>query len=156
MTPTTVTNGTVPMSTFQAALKAEIVRLSRREIKRAVAPLKSAVSKSRSTIASLKAELAALAKKAAPTATVSMPNVADNELEKARFSGKLIRKLRAKLELSRAQFGKLVGVTGYAVIAWEGEQCRPNALRKRAIFALRKMGVRAAKQMVKAGGTLVG
>ena len=100
------------MSTFQAALKAEIVRLSRREIKRAVAPLKSAVSKSRSTIASLKAELAALAKKAAPTATVSMPNVADNELEKARFSGKLIRKLRTKLGLTRDQFGKLIGEGG--------------------------------------------
>ena len=58
--------------------------------------------------------------------------------------------------LTRDQFGKLIGVTDYAVIPWETNECRPNALRQKAIVALRKMGKREVMAMVKAGKTVVG
>ena len=144
------------MSTFHQSLKAEIIRLARKEAKRAVAPLKSAASRCRSAIACLKTQVAALKKRAATSTLASVPGVTDKELKKARFSGGLIRKFRTKLGLTREQFGKLIGVTGYAVIPWETNQCRPNALRQKAIVALRKMSKREIKAMVEAGKTVVG
>ena len=100
------------MGTFAAAFKSEIVRLSRREVKRAIAPLKSAAGRNRSALAAMKAQLAALKQQAARHATPSVPGVTDKELKKARFSGRLVRTLRTRLGLSQAEFGKLAGVSG--------------------------------------------
>ena len=46
-------------------------------------------------------------------------------------------------------------MTGYAVIPWETNECRPSALRQKAIVALRKMGKREVTAMVDAGKTVV-
>ena len=144
------------MSTFQQSLKSDIIRLARHEIKQAVKSLKSTMARNRHVIASLKVQIATLSKQATKPVEPTVPGVSDKELKKARFSGKLIRSLRTKLGLTRDQFGKLVGVTGYAVIPWETNQCRPNALRQKAIVALRKMGRREVTAMVEAGKTVVG
>jgi len=130
------------MSTFATAFKSEITRLARHEVKLAVTPLLSTIRRQRVTIADLKHQLAGLSRRATKSAEPTVPGVTEKELKKARFSGKLIRSLRTKLGLTREQFGKLIGVTGYAVIPWETNECRPNALRQKAIVALRKMGKR--------------
>ena len=95
--------------------------------------------------------MAALRQQATRPVEPTVPGVSDKELKKARFSGGLIRKLREKLGLTREQFGKLIGVTGYAVIPWETNECRPNALRQKAIVALRKRGKREVRALVGEG-----
>jgi DNA-binding transcriptional regulator YiaG len=141
------------MSDFQKALKAEIIRLSRREIKRAIAPLKSATTKARSAIAGLKA---ALAKQAAAPAEAHIPGVSDKEVKAARFSGKLVRKLRIRLGLAQAVFGKLIGVSSLTILDWEKGHRKIGAKHRKALVALRKTSKRDIKQMVNDGRTIVG
>ena len=78
------------MSTFASALKSEIIRLARREVKQAITPVKSAASKYRRVIASLKSQIASLFKQATKPVEPTVPGVSDKELKKARFSGKLM------------------------------------------------------------------
>ena len=144
------------MSTFASAFKHEVIRLAKHEIKKAITPLLATVRRQRQDIAKLKQENASIKQQIARPVEPTVPGVSDKELKKARFSGKLIRSLRTKLGLTRDQFGKLIGVTGYAVIPWETNQCRPNALRQKAIVALRKMGRREVRAMVEKGKTLLG
>ncbi|MCX7002429.1 MAG: hypothetical protein NTV22_04050 [bacterium] len=125
------------MSNVHSALKQEIIRLARREIKQQAAPIVSGIKK-------LKA-----AKAVAPVGPA--PVISDEDVKGARFSGMLIKRLRTRLGLSRNEFGKLIGVTGFAVIAWETNECKPKADRRKALIALRKMGKRQVAKMLKEG-----
>ena len=144
------------MSTYNIVFKQEVIRLAKHEIKKAITPLLATIRRQRQDIAKLKQENTSIKQQVSRPVEPTVPGVTDKELKKARFSGGLIRKFREKLGLTRDQFGKLIGVTGYAVIPWETNQCRPNVLRQKAIVALRKMGKREVMAMVKAGKTVVG
>ena len=50
----------------------------------------------------------------------------------------------------------LIGVSPFAVIAWETNENRPNVQRQKAIIALRKTGKRQIMAMLKAGKSLLG
>ena len=139
------------MSTVQNALKQEIIRLARREIKQQVMPIVSGIKKLKATTATLKAEIEALQKAKTVAPVGSAPVISDDEVKTARFSGALIKRLRTRHGLSRNEFGKLIGVTGFAVIAWETNECKPKADRRKAIIALRKMGKRQVAKMLKEG-----
>ena len=78
------------MTTFATTFKQEIIRLTRRELKKAITPLKSATSKARTAIATLKTQLAALKQQTVKPAEPTVPGVTDKERKKARFSGKLM------------------------------------------------------------------
>lgn len=122
------------MSNVMKELKAEISRLARKEAKSIVTPVKKASSTYRSLIAGLRKQVAALQKevavlrKAIPSPEKAIQ--AKTELE-GRFwiTGKGVRKLRKRLGLTQAVFGKLVGVTPNAVVLWE---------RKKGKVGLRK------------------
>ena len=144
------------MSTYNIVFKQEVIRLAKHEIKKAITPLLATIRRQRQDIAKLKQENASIKQQIARPAEPVVPGVSDKELKKARFSGKLIRKFRTKLGLSREQFGKLIGVTGYAVIPWESNESRPRTATMKTLVALRKMGKREIKAMVKAGKTVVG
>jgi len=142
------------MSTFQQTLKSEIIRLARREIKQQATLIVSGIKKLKATTAILKAEVAALQKTKTVAPVGQVPVISDEVVKTARFSGALIKRLRTRLGLSRNEFGKLIGVTGFAVIAWETNECKPKADRRKAIIALRKMGKRQVAQMLKDGQTV--
>jgi DNA-binding transcriptional regulator YiaG len=139
------------MSTVQNALKQEIIRLARREIKQQITSIVSGIKKLKAATATLKAEIATQqkAKTVAPVGQASV--ISDEEVKTARFSGALIKRLRTRHGLSRNEFGKLIGVTGFAVIAWETNECKPKADSRKAIIALRKMGKRQVARMLKEG-----
>ena len=138
------------MTTFATTFKSEVARIARRELKRAIAPLKSSVAKSRSIIVTLKSQVASLKVQVAKPVPATVPSVSDKELKKARFSGGLVKKLRNKLGLSQAVFGKLVGVSGLTVLHWEkGRKIKPKY--HKAIVALRKMGKREVGAMAREG-----
>ena len=145
------------MSNIAQALKAEIIRLSRKEIKASVNPLrksnfalKKAVWDLKNTVSALQAEnkhLSALCK----SVQGNQPNVPPEGAEKARFTSKGIRILRTKLGLSQDSFAKLLGVSSQAVYVMEhkeGKRLKLRAATLSNLLPVRRMGKREVKRML--------
>ncbi len=140
------------MSNIITALKAEIVRLARKEVKAAIGPLRKPANATRLTLADLKRRVAALEQEnkrmAALLSKVPQP-VPQEEPAKAKgwISGKGVRSLRQKLGLSQEAFAKLVGVSPNAVYQWERKSgmLRLRAKTRTAVMAVRDLGAREAK-----------
>ena len=146
------------MPNIMSALKAEIVRLARKEAKQVVAPVKKASVNYRGLIAGLRKQIDALQsevaalRRAAPKADKAL---ATAQAPEGRFwiSGKGVKTLRKRMGLTQAQFGKLVGVSVPTVVNWEGAQGKVN-LRKAAagkLQGLRGIGKRQAAEMLGLG-----
>jgi DNA-binding transcriptional regulator YiaG len=65
--------------------------------------------------------------------------------EKVRFVAKGLVSLRKRLGLSATDFGRLVGVSGQSVYAWESKKATPRKAQLASIAALRNMGKREAR-----------
>jgi len=138
------------MANIGALLKAEITRLSRREIRKELAILKRASVAARHHLAALKRQVAALESKASQLAsraqiassseTVTLPN------RPVRFVAKGLKSLRKRLGLSAAQMAKLLGVSEQSVYNWETKKATPRKGQLAAIIALRDVGKREAHQ----------
>ena len=141
------------MSTFAKSFKDEVTRLARKEAKAAIAPLRKPSGATRSALADLKRRVATLEKEtrrlAALLAKCPQPEPVTTPVSPRNWiSGKGVRSLRQKLGLSQEAFAKLVGVTPNCICLWE---CKPGMLRMRdatkaAVFAVRQLGAREAKQ----------
>ena len=130
-------------------LKAEIVRVARKEIKAETAALKSASAKYRSDIAALKRQVAALQKELKRAS--KRPNRSEErETPEARhrFSAKGLVSQRKRLGLSAEALGKLIGVSGLSVYKWEGGKARPRAKHLPAIAALKTLGRKDAASVL--------
>jgi len=124
-------------------LKSEIVRLSRKELKAAIQPLRHIATEQRRAIADLKRQVAELQKgvRASSRALQKLPIPVQESPVAIRFSPSRLANHRAKLSLSAAQYGKLVGVTGQTIYNWEGG-VRPRPAQLEALAAVRKLGRR--------------
>jgi DNA-binding transcriptional regulator YiaG len=143
------------MSSFAAAIKNEVVRLARREIKAAVGPMRKQLSAQRSAIAELKRRVAELEQRTKRIARVSKSAVragdaSPESASSARFSAKGLKSLRGRLGLSAADFGTLAGVSGQSVYNWEAGKTRPQRAQLEAIQALRSIGKREAAARLEA------
>ena len=140
------------MPNFTQALKAEIVRLSRREISVAVSPLKKSNFALKKTVWELKKKLSALeSDNKRLLASQKQPQVPKEEIEKARITSKNVRGLRTKLGLSQDSFAKLLGVTSQAVYAMEHKEGKRLRLRPATLanlLSVRKMGKREAQRIL--------
>lgn len=141
-------------------LKEEIVRLARKEAKAVVSPVKKASANYRGLIAGLRKQVDALQKEVSSLKR-AMPSpdkvLATKTEPEGRFwmTGKGVRKLRKRLGLTQAVFGKLVGVTPNAVVLWERKDGKIG-LRKAAagaLQALRGKGKREVAEMLGEGKT---
>ncbi len=130
-------------------LKQAITRLSRREIRNELQATKKASAQYRRNIAALKRQVATLESQmgqlqrralAKPTIAVAPTN------GKARFVAKKLKSQRARLGLSGADYGRLVGVSANSVYNWEQEHASPRPEQVQMIAALRNMGKREAQQ----------
>ena len=149
------------MSNLIAALKHEITRLARKEIRAQVGGVKQAVTLHRREIAKLKRELKAHQKKLAfldgrEKVRMGRPAVAQDALNGARFSAKSVRAQRKRLKLSAGEFGKLIGVSGQTVYLWEHEKTRPRQAQFAALVATRQLGRRAALARIEVIGSTKG
>jgi DNA-binding transcriptional regulator YiaG len=61
---------------------------------------------------------------------------------KRRFSATRLAAHRAKLELSAASYGQLVGVSGQTIYHWEQGKARPRAAQLENLAAVRDLGAR--------------
>lgn len=138
-----------------SVLKAEISRLAKKEAKAVVSPVKKASSTYRALIAGLRKQVDALQKEVSSLKR-AMPSpdkvLATKTEPEGRFwmTGKGVRKLRKRLGLTQAVFGKLVGVTPNAVVLWERKDGKIG-LRKAtagALQGLRGKGKREVAEML--------
>jgi DNA-binding transcriptional regulator YiaG len=139
------------MPNLATALKSEIARIARKELRGDLEALKKASASYRREIASLKRRNAELERqlkrvaKSAPRARASA--AASTEIldgRQLRFSPTRLASQRQKLGLSAANFAKLIGVSGLSVYKWENGQARPRRAQLEAIAAVRGIGKREA------------
>ena len=141
------------MSNIASALKEEISRISRKEIRRETAVLKKSSGIHRSEIAALKRrvlELERHLRRFSRAGEQSMPVAAneDSAPSGTRFSAKSMAAQRKRLGLSAAECGLLIGASAQSVYNWEEGKVRPRAQHLPAIFALRNLGRRQANEIV--------
>jgi len=140
--------GTAAMPNFAAALKQEIVRLARKEVKAHIATTRRAATQNRREIATLKRQIrllerrmAALQAQTVRTGETQMPT---KTAEPRRFSIRSVKAQRRRLKLSAEQFGKLIGVTAQAIYNWEQGKARPRKSQFESLVAIRALGRREA------------
>lgn len=138
------------MPNLAATLKDEILRLARKEVRGEVEALRKTAAKQRADISALKHTLADLEKRQARLEAGKPPRAAragqaGEEAVTPRYSAKGLTKLRARLGLSGAELGGLLGVSTQSIYNWEAEKARPRADTIRALAELRKVGKREIK-----------
>lgn len=140
------------MTNFSSVLRSEITRLARKEIKGAVDPLRKANAHYRREIAELKRQIAGLQRElraaAKPSRTASAAT--DAPASNTRFSAKGLKSLRARLGLSAADFGRLIGASGQSVYNWEAGKAVPRGTQQAALASVRGLGKREAARRIEA------
>lgn len=134
------------MPNIGTVLREEITRLSRRETRSQVEPARKAVAQQRKDIAELKRQVAQLVRQVALLSRKALgalpPAKADTVAKGFRFSAKRLQALRARMELSANDLGKLLGVSSQSVYNWEAEKARPRNDQLAKLAAVRGLGKR--------------
>ena len=139
------------MSDIATALKQEVQRIARKEIRLQTESMRKASALHRREIAALKRQVKALEQtgRALKKAARARPDTADpvegaGQATSPRWSAKRFQAHRSRLGLSAQAMGRLLGVTGQSIYNWEQAKARPQARHLPAIAALRAMGKREA------------
>ncbi len=145
------------MPNLAATLKEEIRRLARKEVKAQTDSTRQAVSNYRREIAQLKRQLRDQDKKIASLETQDRkregrPEAAaeGDEGEAMRFSPQWVKSHRKRLDLSAADYAKLVGVSSLSIYNWEKGRNRPRQSQLAALAAVRGIGKREARAKLEA------
>jgi len=137
------------MPNLATALKDEIRRLARKEIRKATGSTKQAVAKHRRDIALLKRQIESQQKEIAALKTregrrAGQESVVEEPTDRSRFSARSVRSQRKRLKLSAEEFSRLIGVTPLTVYNWEHGRSRPRKAQMASLVAVRRIGRRAA------------
>ncbi|WP_354346789.1 helix-turn-helix domain-containing protein [Variovorax boronicumulans] len=145
------------MPNIASILKAEISRVARKEVRAEIETLKKASAAHRASIAELRRQVNALEKElhragkgATRPATVSDSANEAAEGTKRRFSASRLAAHRAKLGVSAASYGQLVGVSGQTIYHWEQGKARPRAAQLESLAAVRELAAREATERLRA------
>lgn len=137
------------MPNIASILKAEISRVARKEVRVEIETLKKASVAHRASIAELRRQVTVLEKdlrrvvKGAVRSTAAFDSAAEAAGgTKRRFSATRLAAHRAKLGLSAAIYGQLVGVSGQTIYHWEQGKARPRAAQLESLAAVRGLGAR--------------
>ncbi len=138
------------MATLAEALKDEIRRLARKEIKAQTGSTLQAVAQYRREIAQLKRESREQQKKIAfleaqESKRLEQPGATEEATEGVRFSARSAKAQRERTGLSAADYAKLVGVSMVTIYNWEAGKSRPRKEQFASLVALRGIGKREAR-----------
>ena len=138
------------MTTLAIALKDEIRRLARKEIRVQTGKTSRAVAQYRREIARLKREQRAQQRKIAYLENQARkagdaPAAAPDPLGDSRFSARSVRAQRRRTGLSAADYAKLIGVSPLTIYNWEHNKSRPRREQFSALLAIRGLGKREAQ-----------
>ena len=138
------------MPNIATVLKAEIVRLARKELRSEVETIKKALASSRSENAALKRRVSEVERalrqlrtgraSTSPSASAQ----ARESTESFRFRPAGMASNRARLGLSAADFALLIGASAPSVYLWEQGKSRPSPKMISAIASIRGIGKREA------------
>ncbi|MTW10147.1 hypothetical protein GM658_05985 [Pseudoduganella eburnea] len=135
------------MTDLANALKTEITRLARKELKAQLEPLKRSAAQSKAQLATLRDEVGALKRQIKALEKHSrQPTDRSADAQKPsrqRFTAKGLATMRRRLGLSHAEMGRLIGASDQSVRKWEDGAAVPRLKYHQAIFALRGAGKRA-------------
>jgi DNA-binding transcriptional regulator YiaG len=135
------------MSTFANALKDEIRRIARKEVRAQTGKHARAVAQYRREIARLKRQQREQEKKIGFLESRTHQNghapaaAQDNSL---RFSARSVRAQRRRTGFSAADYARLVGVSPLTIYNWEHDKSRPRKDQFAALVGLRGLGKREA------------
>jgi DNA-binding transcriptional regulator YiaG len=137
------------MPNIVLALREEISRLARKEIRSQTGVLRKASTQHRKYIAEMKRRVSELEQKVAfleKQMHRDIPShVSQADAEGLRFSAKGLRSNRKRLGLSATDYGMLIGVTGQTIYNWEREASSPGKEQLAIIADLRSMGKKEAR-----------
>jgi DNA-binding transcriptional regulator YiaG len=141
------------MPNIARLLRAEVSRLSRKEIRSEVAATKNATTQHRRHIATLKRQVSQLERQVALLSrkVLNTPQAvsAVSTATRPRFVAKGLRSQRKRLGLSAADYGKLLGVSAQSIYNWERELASPRNEQLSRLAALRGIGKRQAAERLK-------
>lgn len=150
------------MPNVTTVLNEQIRRLARREITRNTKTTRKLTAQYRRDIAALKRLVTKLARDVAflekqerrrasgggggagGGSSVSGGGSSAGRAEKLRFRPDGMKSHRARLGLSAADYGRLVGVSGLTIYHWESRKARPRAGQLPKLAAVRGLGKREA------------
>jgi len=140
------------MTNIATALKAEISRVARKEVRAETAALKKAATLYGSEIAALKRRAAALEQELRKLGKTQRNAKPAEEPESphavTRFSAKGFATQRRRLALSAQDCGLLLGASGQSVYNWEDGKSRPGASFRTAIAALKTLTKKQAEEIL--------
>lgn len=138
------------MTNLSAALKEEMCRVARKEIKSQTSSTGQAVARYRREIAKLKRQMREQQKRIAFLETqerkrLGQPEVHEDTTDGVRFSARSVKVQRKRTGLSAADYAKLVGVSALTIYNWEQGKSRPRKEQLASLVALRGIGKREAQ-----------
>lgn len=140
------------MPNFAQALKQEISRIARKEVRDDIAALRKASTAYRSEIASLKravkdlsVQLRSTRKAIARTAPIVAEDKATGRPGRKRtFNAERLKAKRQSLGMSQAQMAQLLGISTLSLWKWESGQVTPRTSMLDQYFVAMDMGKREA------------
>lgn len=131
------------MPNIAATFRQEITRLARREIRSQTQGLRNASAQFRRDIAKLKRRASELksgiARLERRVGKDIAPAITGADPAKVRFAAKGVIAQRARLGISAANYGKLIGVTGHTIYKWEHGSSRPRSAQLSAFASIRRL-----------------
>jgi len=149
------------MPNIAKVLREEVQRLAKKEVRAAFAPLKRDTVRLKKHVADLRRELTAVTRTSRELLARVTAVVATKEAEVAteraatlRPTSKSLVRLRRRLDLTQVEFGRLMGVSGQAVLNWErkGSRVRMRPTNLTALAGIQKMGKREARRRLERMG----
>ena len=142
------------MANIASVLKSEIARVARKEVRGEIEGLKKASVQHRAAIAQLRRQVSDLERqlkqvKRQTTAESRTLDAASSDVPR-RFSASRLAAHRAKVGLSAADYGRLVGMSGATIYLWEQDRSRPNVEQLKKLAAVRALGRRALNELLAA------
>ena len=151
------------MPNLTTVLNEEIRRLARKEIRAQVGKTQKQVAEQRREIAELKRintelnrrlnfleaqEKKRMQEPAEPKVIIKQVDGSVSAETAPRFSPKWLAKHREKLDLSAADYAKLVGCSPLSIYKWEKGESTPRAAQREALASIRGIGKREALRRI--------
>jgi DNA-binding transcriptional regulator YiaG len=141
------------MGKMEDALKKEIVRLTKKELRISVNPLSQNLRELKRAVSRLTKMVNQLHKGAEdePHRRLSEKGqlqAPKDEVKNARVTPRAIKNLRKKLGVSQEKLALLLNVSPGAVAFWEQGRARPRGANKGALVAIRKLGRRDIRRIL--------
>jgi len=142
------------MANIAGVLKAEISRISRKEVKATVKEIAKSNTTLKKTVSDLKKRIVLLEREnkrlmaAERKQRAVHPRMPAEETKRARITSKGIRSLRRRLGLTRPDFANLCGTTAQTVYMWEKKEgtLKLRGNTKAALLSIKGLGAREAKK----------